>query len=120
MVWRFPHEIENWDWASHHIGVPFCLRDLGVFRAESFLIASEVFRTIGNGSWIPEKLTPFVLIVLCVGLGSQWIPTRTIERFEVSILHMPPVIQGLAVAIFLTLIGGLAPDGVAPFIYFQF
>ena len=90
------------------------------FRAESFLIASEVFRTIGNGSWVPEKLTPFVLIVLCVGLGSQWIPTRTIERFEVSILHMPPVIQGLAVAVFLTLIGGLAPDGVAPFIYFQF
>ena len=64
--------------------------------------------------------TPFVVVLVVVGLGIHFIPPKWSEAAQTAFGRMPLVAQGAALGLFLVLLSVMAPEGVAPFIYFQF
>jgi len=69
----------------------------------------------------PESLvTPMVVIVVVLSILSQFVPERIPQQITVAFSKAPPVLQVLVGAVGLALINVLGPEGVAPFIYFQF
>jgi alginate O-acetyltransferase complex protein AlgI len=89
------------------------------FRADSFGTALEVLGRIvaGTGS---VALNPMVVVVVVAMLASQLVPQTAVRRAQVAFSRMPPVAQGTVLAAVLTAVAVLGPEGVAPFIYFQF
>ncbi len=90
------------------------------FRAPSFSYAFEYFRALGN-VWVPvTRLSPFIVLLIGIGLGMHFIPDswRITARRLYRALPLPA--QGLLAGIILTLVSALSGEGVAPFIYFQF
>jgi alginate O-acetyltransferase complex protein AlgI len=53
-------------------------------------------------------------------IGLQWLPGRMSGRLQVVFSRMAPAFQGVCLALVLFIITTLGPQGVAPFIYFQF
>jgi D-alanyl-lipoteichoic acid acyltransferase DltB (MBOAT superfamily) len=89
------------------------------FRAESF---EDAWTLLGNfGQWArPECLNLPVLAMAVLGFASQGLDGRRVERWWDAFGRWPTWAQALAAAAALTVILGLGPRGVAPFIYFQF
>ena len=72
-------------------------------------------------AWGPSPLvTPLVVGAIALGIGMQYIPEGTGERVKVWLSRLGPVAQGTALGLTLFAITTLGPQGVAPFIYFQF
>ncbi len=72
-------------------------------------------------AWGPAPaVTPAIVLAIMIGIGSQYVPRPTVERFEAAFSRLAPAVQGVALATALALIDGLAQQGVAAFIYFQF
>jgi hypothetical protein len=53
-------------------------------------------------------------------LASQFVPPTWSQRFERQIGRLPLVLQGAAAGAAMAAIVALGPEGIAPFIYFQF
>jgi alginate O-acetyltransferase complex protein AlgI len=90
------------------------------FRAQSLQIAFEYLISFGNIGASPTLLSPFVVMLLCVGLGSQFVPKSLRERFRSAFGNIPVPVKGIVLGSSIILLGAMASDGVAPFIYFQF
>jgi D-alanyl-lipoteichoic acid acyltransferase DltB (MBOAT superfamily) len=90
------------------------------FRSPSFDIALQCFRSLGAWSEPLTMATPFVVVLVVVGLGIHFIPPKWSEAAQTAFGRMPLVAQGAALGLFLVLLSVMAPEGVAPFIYFQF
>jgi alginate O-acetyltransferase complex protein AlgI len=90
------------------------------FRAADLDLAMELIRTLCDFEWSVSQLTPFTLALIIVGFAGQFIPNGLDERFEQGLARLPLLVQGCFLAGALMLLGSLAPEGVAPFIYFQF
>ena len=58
--------------------------------------------------------------VLLIGLIIQTCKVGKFDRFWEKFSTLPAVIQGIGLAIAVVAMDLLGPDGVAPFIYFQF
>jgi len=90
------------------------------FRADSFSTASTILWRMVS-AWGPAPLvTPVVLLVIAGALAVQFVPRDVGERFRVTFSHYSPLAQGAALALALLVTDALGPQGVAPFIYFQF
>jgi D-alanyl-lipoteichoic acid acyltransferase DltB (MBOAT superfamily) len=89
------------------------------FRASSFELAFAVFGRLGVPAAVTLATGP-VLMVLLLGLGGQFAPSRWRNSFEVELGRWPPLARGAALAAAIVAIEILGPTGVAPFIYFQF
>ena len=89
------------------------------FRATSFGNAGDVLQSIVTGS-ATTSVNPMVVVVVGLMLASQLVPHRVVGTLQVGFSRWPVVAQGLALAAALTIIDVLGPQGVAPFIYFQF
>jgi alginate O-acetyltransferase complex protein AlgI len=50
----------------------------------------------------------------------QFVPRRVGDAFEYRASHLPPMVIAVGVGLWLVVINLLGPQGVAPFIYFQF
>ncbi|HEX4775690.1 MAG TPA: MBOAT family protein [Acidimicrobiia bacterium] len=91
------------------------------FRADSFSNAAAVLGRLlfhwGGGAAL---VTPWVLVAIAVGIGSQYVPGRAIARLMSEFSRLSPVIQGATLGVGLLVINVLGPRGVAPFIYFKF
>jgi D-alanyl-lipoteichoic acid acyltransferase DltB (MBOAT superfamily) len=90
------------------------------FRSDSLTTAFQLLGRLIT-AWGPAPLvTPLVLAVIALMLAAQYvpreIPARVLDRFS----HLGPVVQGAVLAAVLYAIVALGPQGVAPFIYFQF
>ena len=90
------------------------------FRAQNLDLALELLGALMNQSTTIERLTPFTLALILIGLLGQFVPARWHTWAENTLARLPVVIQGGILALALLLLGSLAPEGVAPFIYFQF
>jgi alginate O-acetyltransferase complex protein AlgI len=91
------------------------------FRAETFTIAWEMITGLFTRWGEPSPLvTGGVLLAIAVGIGSQYLPKRAplaiMERFG----RLPVLGQAIVLALALMLTNAMGPEGVAPFIYFQF
>jgi alginate O-acetyltransferase complex protein AlgI len=91
------------------------------FRADSFSNAWEVLSRLffhwgGNAALV----TPWVLLAIAVGIGSQYIPGRAVAHAMAQFSRLSPAVQGVVLGFGLLFINVLGPRGVAPFIYFRF
>lgn len=109
------------------------LRALGVLYAFHFVVLAFVFFRAENLDYallyleqllvsdLPTMLTtPFVLLLVGLGLAFHFIPRDTVERTGAALSRLPAVVQGAIAAAVLLAISAMGPEGVAPFIYFQF
>ena len=90
-----------------------------LFRAETFPMAMEVLT--GLGRLEPATLvTPFLTVLIVGGLAMHWLPPRAVEGIATWLKPAPSLTMGLLVGVAILLVEAVRPDGVAPFIYFQF
>lgn len=90
------------------------------FRAEDFATALTYLGGFANVSAPVEFATPFILALLVLGLSFHFVPADTVERTAAAVRRLPPIVQGGLAGLILVAIDALGPEGVAPFIYFQF
>ena len=91
------------------------------FRADSIGTAFDLLGRLVTGWGTPTELvSPLVLLTIAVGVGAQYLPSTPAEVLKDLAARVRPVPLGLAVAFTLFVITTLGPQGVAPFIYFQF
>ena len=91
------------------------------FRAESFDVAWLYLGGLGTG-WSDGfvQTTPFTLALILLGGIGQFIPPDLAERLGGLAARLPVWSQGAVAGSVIATIDALGPDGIAPFIYFQF
>jgi hypothetical protein len=90
------------------------------FRSPNLQAALDYFGKMLSLRGGPELLTPFLLVLTAGAVGVQFLPGNGIERLAERLRTWPVVALGFAFGVGLLLIEAIAPDGVPPFIYFQF
>ena len=120
-VWR--HFREGKAGLPHWLGVivTFHIVCLGwiLFRAESFDLAMQMLEGLTRMAPI-MVLTPFLLALIVGGIAMHWLPPRAVEGLAVRVKEAPAITMGVLVGILILLVEAMRPEGVAPFIYFQF
>ncbi len=111
----FAWRLAGWVYAFHFVVLAFIF-----FRAESIGYAWEYLEFMVTGSEPMWLATPFVIGLVVLGLGIQFIRHDAPEAVSRGLSRMPVVVQGLIAGLGVVAIGAMGPDGVAPFIYFQF
>ena len=91
------------------------------FRSDSFASAWDMIEGLFTQWGRPSPLvTSGVLLALAVGIGSQYLPARIPRILMARFSRLPVLAQATVLALALMLTSVLGPEGVAPFIYFQF
>jgi len=90
-----------------------------LFRAENFDLAMAMLQGLGRIAPV-VVLTPLLLTLIVGGLAMHWLPPRAIEGLAERLKTAPSLTLGLLIGAAFLLIEAVRPDGVAPFIYFQF
>jgi alginate O-acetyltransferase complex protein AlgI len=122
-LWR-EFRPKSWKPLPHVLGVIITLHIVLLgwifFRATSFDSAlaflSGIF-TAGGGATL---LTPALLGMILVGMSFHYAPPYTIQRVAMRVRSIPAVWVGLAVGVLILVVDAMRPEGVAPFIYYQF
>lgn len=91
-----------------------------LFRAHDLASCGEMLRGLCRWQGTPTLWTVRALLVLAVGFSLQALDGERMRTTWRRFNALPVAVQGAVAAIVLTGILALAPDGVAPFIYFQF
>lgn len=90
-----------------------------LFRAETFGLAMGMLQ--GLGRWSPVAVvTPLLSALIIGGLAMHWLPPRAIEGVALRLKAAPSITLGVLIGLAILLVEAVRPDGVAPFIYFQF
>ena len=91
------------------------------FRADSLSVAWDVIGGLLTGWGDASPLvTSGVLLAIAVGIGSQYLPARVPRLVMGRFARLPVLGQAVVLAFALMLTNAMGPEGVAPFIYFQF
>jgi D-alanyl-lipoteichoic acid acyltransferase DltB (MBOAT superfamily) len=91
------------------------------FRAESFSDAWDLLVRLVTAWGEPSPLvTGGVLAAIAVGIGSQYLPRRLPLALMARFSRMPVPAQAAILSVALLVTHAMGPEGVAPFIYFQF
>ena len=91
------------------------------FRADSIATAFELLDRLVTGWRAPTLLvTPLVIGAIALMLSLQYLPHDPADRIMDRVASLQPVAMGAVFAFVLFMISTLGPQGVAPFIYFQF
>ena len=110
-AWRFLQRV----WVIHLVCLSWVF-----FRAQSFEDGAQLLKNMfvtGAGS---SLLTGATALALVVGFATQFMDGTRLAPVWNAFNRMPPVVQGLTTAVVLMIILTLGPEGVSPFIYFQF
>ncbi len=120
-------------WARRYATAPRWAQALGIlvvfhvvclawvfFRAETFEIAWTFLAGFGRVTEPLQLAAPFVVGLIVVGLAFHALPDRAVERVSNWLAALPAWLFGAGIGAAVVLIDALGPDGVAPFIYFQF
>ncbi|HEX5722748.1 MAG TPA: MBOAT family protein [Acidimicrobiia bacterium] len=90
-----------------------------LFRSDSLATALTVLGRLGSFGPV-AAITPAVVILIVGGLGAQYLPSDLRLRLRRAFVSLQPVPMAAALGAFLLVLDALGPEGVAPFIYFQF
>ena len=90
------------------------------FRADSLGTALDVLDGILTAPGAAPLVTTLVVATIALALASQFVPTAAVVGTQRRFARLGPAAQIVAMAGALTVIDVLGPEGVAPFIYFQF
>ena len=108
-------------WVSRFLTFQFVCFAWIFFRAESFSDAWAMITGLFTGWGEASPLvTGGVLLAILVGIGSQYLPPRVPALIMARFSRLPVVAQAVVLAFALMLTSAMGPEGVAPFIYFQF
>ncbi|HEX2028842.1 MAG TPA: MBOAT family protein [Nitriliruptorales bacterium] len=89
------------------------------FRAESVGDALHILARL-TATGPVDAVTPAVLLLIAIGIGFQYVPKRVGARLELAAGRMRPAAVGAMLGVGLLVVDGFGPEGIAPFIYFQF
>jgi len=90
------------------------------FRAETFDVAWEMVWRLLTAWGDADAVTPLLLLVIAGSIAAQFLPGQLSSRLQLSFSRLAPAAQAATLALGLVMIDTLGPEGVAPFIYFQF
>lgn len=90
------------------------------FRSVDMDRAFEVFAALGNSWTSAPSMNWGVAVVLLIGILMQTCSVGTFDRLWEQFSKLPAALQGISIAIAVVGMDVVGPDGVAPFIYFQF
>ena len=107
-------------WLGRLITFHFVCAGWVLFRAPTFEAAATMFRRLFTAGGAVQLATPAVVSVIALAIAAQLLPPGIGRRAAVGFGRLPLVVQGAAVGAALFLAIALGPEGVAPFIYFQF
>ncbi len=91
-----------------------------LFRSPDLDTALALLRGLSDWAVAPELTTPFLGVLVFGSLGSQFLPGDWADRLAERLVAFGAVRLGLMLGVGLLLIEAVSPEGVAPFIYFQF
>lgn len=94
------------------------LKGLPVARAFELLGRLVAGGAVPAGA--PGLVTTLVLVTVALAVLSQFVPEASVTRVVTAASKAPPILQMLGIAVALVVIDALGPEGIAPFIYFQF
>jgi alginate O-acetyltransferase complex protein AlgI len=90
------------------------------FRAETFGQATEMLGRIAFAGSTGPLVTWLVVATVLASLAVQFVPRSLALTGERMLVATPLAIHAVGVGVAFILIDALGPEGVAPFIYFQF
>ena len=90
------------------------------FRSASFGDAMDFLSGIAAGSWTSTMLTPLGLGLIVLGMSLHYFPAHGTQRLAMRVRTMPAALVGLATGLAILIVDAMRPEGVAPFIYYQF
>ena len=82
--------------------------------------AGEVIAGLADWSQPVQLATPFMLVLLAIGMGVQFTPANLLVRLDRLYHRLPTWRVGVLSGGMLLLIELVGGDSTAPFIYFQF
>jgi alginate O-acetyltransferase complex protein AlgI len=112
--WRLP-PLLAWLITFHFV----CLTWI-FFRSQTLDAAMDYFRVMFSFESFAVTATPLVLLMFVFGALTQIIPDRMQERFEAWYDRTAIAFKVAIPVLVIWLIAVASPDGVPPFIYFQF
>jgi len=92
------------------------------FRSDSLGTAVTMLVRLFTAFGPAPLVTWLVIGAIALGIGMQYVPERLEigERVQRAFSHLQPLAQGATLAVTLFVITTMGPQGVAPFIYYQF
>jgi D-alanyl-lipoteichoic acid acyltransferase DltB (MBOAT superfamily) len=91
------------------------------FRSDSFADAWDLIVRLFTAWGDPSSLVTLgVVAAIVVGIGSQYLPSRIPLRIMAWFSRLPVPAQAVVLGLALLVTHAMGPEGVAPFIYFQF
>jgi alginate O-acetyltransferase complex protein AlgI len=91
------------------------------FRSDSVADAWDMIVRLVTAWGEPSELvTGGVLLAIAVGIGSQYLPRRLPLALMARFSRLPVPAQAVVLSLALLGVHAMGPEGVAPFIYFQF
>jgi alginate O-acetyltransferase complex protein AlgI len=116
-----PEQSRRRVWAARIVTFHFVCFAWIFFRSESFGVAWDMITGLFTGWGEASPLvTAGVLLAIAVGIGSQYLPARIPGLIMARFSRLPVPAQAVVLAFALVLTSAMGPEGVAPFIYFQF
>ncbi|MDH3682050.1 MAG: MBOAT family protein [Acidimicrobiia bacterium] len=113
--WRIrPGPVLGWLVTFHVVCVAWVL-----FRAPTFETAWSVLVGLVTAP-IGSSVNVAAALLIAAALALQLAPTTPAARLRALIGRVDPAVHSAAVGVWIALVAGLGPDGVDPFIYFQF
>ncbi len=102
-------------WVFHFVVVGWIF-----FRAPDLAVAISYLVSLLTNWGIGTLVTWTVLLAIAVGMVGQFVPRRVGDALEYRVSKLPPMVMAVGIGVWLVVINLLGPQGVAPFIYFQF
>lgn len=90
------------------------------FRSTDFEYAWTYLVNLTDLGAPSEFARPFIIGLIVIGMSFHFVPHDTVERTGRLLARVPLVLTGAIAGLAIALIDALGPEGVAPFIYFQF
>ncbi len=90
------------------------------FRADSFGTAQDYLKGFADWTGSHDHVTPFLVGLVALGMIFQFTPRNLGRELALAIRMLPSPLLGLLLGAGILVIWAVAPEGVAPFIYFQF
>ncbi|MFQ5625731.1 MAG: MBOAT family O-acyltransferase [Methyloligellaceae bacterium] len=90
------------------------------FRAESLDAALAYLQGLSDWSDPGQFTSPFLVLMVAGALAAHFLPGDLVTRTARALEPVGPIGLGFLLGFGILLIESVAPEGVAPFIYFQF
>ncbi len=102
-------------WVFHFVVVGWIF-----FRAPDLGTAISYLISLVTNWGVGSLVTWTVLVAIVAGLVGQFVPRRVGDALEFRASRLPPMVLSVGIGLWFVVINLLGPQGVAPFIYFQF